>query len=669
MKQVYIDDDNKQDICRREVDTLHQRKHANIVPLLASYFMKTRASDSVPSLHLIFPFADGGNLHAWMNTCVSPGWLQNVSPQKRDVERRRYLYRNIHALLTGLSFIHGETDGTITSHHDLKPENILVFGKELKIADFGRSHLHARYQGSETDVNSGLGTYMYQPPEYWTVDGRRADVKHGRRFDIYSMGCIILELATLIAYGWESKKVEKFRKQREENITMPKAFPKDHGRYDASFHNNPNTVKEWIQQLKSDDESKKMDSTLKMALQMMDENRYNRLYAWEAELDFDDIQNPDDDRDMREKRTASRIQGPPPQWKIPEGTQTPPHRAAHSGNLTRFVQLCEAGWSLDATNSAGLTPWRIIERNYPERCNDLRARLGPLAPGKAGSNKVASEKAPVRKELEEQKGHELLEAAARDDLNTVRDLIDNGVDTLFADNQNRTALFKAVEKNRCSVAEYLLQVNGEKLLQLKDERWSDTPLHKAASMGHVAMIKCLLPYCSDTEEKQKEGKTALFLAVEWDHPEVVDVLLQHEAQVFTQRDTKGTPLHAAAQWNRQRILRQLLSRAPDVEKCLEHKNQWGDTPLWFALSNRNVECADILLEHGASLHVANNDRANVIHIAVWRDLYDFLVRTVNRFRRDEFQSRDKENNTPLGVARRKNKPRFIKLLTPYTDRV
>ena len=173
--------ENREDesICRREVDTLREREHPNIEPLLASYAMKTTASDSIAPLHLIFPFADD-DLKEWMNHPQPPIWLDRFSRS----EERAYLYRCIYALVSGLSFLHREKGETTTAHHDLKPENILVFGEELKLADFGRSHLHTLAQGSETHVNSGLGTYEYQPPKYWRDDGRHAEVKHGRAFDI-----------------------------------------------------------------------------------------------------------------------------------------------------------------------------------------------------------------------------------------------------------------------------------------------------------------------------------------------------------------------------------------------------------------------------------------------------------------------------------------------------
>ncbi|KAL9596846.1 MAG: hypothetical protein Q9219_005516 [cf. Caloplaca sp. 3 TL-2023] len=646
-KLVYLSDPKDEPIYLREVETLRVREHRNIVPLLASYSMKTTASDTIDPLHVIFPFADGGNLADWMKHRSPPAWLQSGSAVEQRREQRKFLYHSIYALVSGLSSLHLETDGTITAHHDLKPRNILIFGRDLKIADFGRSHLHLQIQGSETAVNSGLGTYEYQPPEYWTDDGHHAEVKHGRKFDMWSMGCIVIELATLIVYGWESGKVTEFRQRRKNNQSKQRPELARSHSPDASFHNNQNVVDEWICHLRDEDDSQNTLSTLKIAEQMMNQERESRLYAWEAALDLYNIQYPYDDPKVRLERVAMYVQSPPRPGKIPNGTQTPLHRAAESGNATRFNRLCELGWPLEVMDSQGLTAGMIFEQKHP-----TKKALAAL----------------VLKGSSEEGGWALLHAAARGDLRRVRDLLKEEVNALFVDQGQQSALYMAVDHNHCSIAECLLEAKGEELLRLKDDRSGNTPLHKAATMGYEKMMEILLSYHPNIEDKQKQEKTALFLAVEWGHEKAVNVLLDHGAQVYTLGDTGGTPLHAAAQQNLPQILRRLL-RAPGGSQCVERKNQSGATPLWMALFGGSIECAEILRQHGVSLHVANNDGNNVVHVAVMKDRYGFLERNIGRFRRDEFRSRNRWGDTPLMIARKEQRRRLIKLLTPFMDGV
>lgn len=632
-----------EEIYLREVETLRNREHPNIIPLLASYTLKkSESSLNITYLHFVFPLAEM-DLADWMTMHQPPDWLQDLS----QGERRQSLYHFIYALVSGLAFLHREKDGKITAHHDLKPKNILVLGKELKIADFGRSHLRTVAEGSETQGVSGLGTYDYSPPEYWKDDGSPAGIKHGRAFDIWSMGCIIVELATLIVHGWESQKTTDFRDQRKSNTRGNRPELAKQHEPDLSFHNNQVVVREWIYQLQIDDGSPKLRATLNVALQMINQTRDSRLYAWEAELDLYRIQEPDGTRLTRLEKGSLAVQPPPLRGKIWNGTQTPLHRAAQKGDLERICQLSEAGWSLYVQDHEGWTTWDVAKRTQKSYfCEWLHASLDLKAPEESAN---------------EEQGRKLLQAAVCGDVDKVRTLLSRGVNAMFVNEDNRSALYKAAENNQSGVAESLLEAKGKELLRQKERFWRDTPLHKAASTGHVKVMEKMLARFPDLEDQQKQRKTALWLAVEWGHDEAVDVLLNHGAQVFTQQETGGTPLHGAAKGNKLQILKRLLE-APHAEKCLEHKNKTGDTPLWLALFHGHVECADVLLDRGASLHVANKDSMNILHVVVRKGLYDFLKRNIGKFNDAEFNSRNRWGDTPLTIAQREQKHRFIALL-------
>ncbi|TGJ87591.1 hypothetical protein E0Z10_g1212 [Xylaria hypoxylon] len=97
-------------------------------------------------------------------------------------------------------------EGSNWRHGDLKPENI--FRKQegdalgpLMIGDLGLAKKHNNLTRARMYTETRLGTMNYEPPE--AFDNTRAK---SRAYDIWSMGCIIVETIVWLLYGQEGQK-------------------------------------------------------------------------------------------------------------------------------------------------------------------------------------------------------------------------------------------------------------------------------------------------------------------------------------------------------------------------------------------------------------------------------------------------------------------------------
>jgi serine/threonine protein kinase len=205
----------------RMLRELAKEDHPHIIKLLATYRMGGH-------YHLMFPWADK-NLRTYWQDDPKPKWSQEallwdirqmlgiasglqtihnfkIKPHHRDQLRS--------LVVPGIKTSIGEEEYWYGRHGDLKPENILwsngldccdALGI-LQIADFGLGRFHGRASRSQVDPRTIASTPTYEPPEI------ALNLKVSRAYDIWSLGCIILEFLTWRLGGY--KLLEEFGNSR-----------------------------------------------------------------------------------------------------------------------------------------------------------------------------------------------------------------------------------------------------------------------------------------------------------------------------------------------------------------------------------------------------------------------------------------------------------------------
>jgi len=278
-----VDVNGDKETLLREVELIRTRRHPNIIAFYASFIAKREdpwhLEDNAECLHMLFEHADGGNLHGWLYQPTTPPGFGEKST------RGEKIMQCIQDLVDAITCIHSEIDGHFGYHHDIKPKNIVLFkGPPLvwKICDFGMANIKHFTDGSGTGRGryDEMGTHEYQPPEY----DDNMHQKHGRAFDVYSLGCVLLELATVWKYGWESRRLAEFRTLRNENTNRLHQKDKDY-----SFHNNPLIVQDWSRQLRAGEDTNKCFLGLLDLIQEMMEPKDRRIFIWEVNMDLYDL--------------------------------------------------------------------------------------------------------------------------------------------------------------------------------------------------------------------------------------------------------------------------------------------------------------------------------------------------------------------------------------------
>ncbi|KAE8444618.1 hypothetical protein EG329_014449 [Mollisiaceae sp. DMI_Dod_QoI] len=205
---------------QREVAALRSLKHVHIVDLAASYTFEDQFSI------IMAPVAEY-NLSEYI--------LYDSSPTSIRISN---LARWIGCLASAVSYMHDKS----YQHLDIKPSNILIADDQVMLSDFGGAVILNGLESSNLLSKGCAVTPMYCAPEI--ADRRGASFVAGAS-DVYSLGCVFLELATVI-HRESLPDFEQFR-----------AF----GSSDPTYHRNHQKSLIWIDYLSS------IDGNLGLALQ------------------------------------------------------------------------------------------------------------------------------------------------------------------------------------------------------------------------------------------------------------------------------------------------------------------------------------------------------------------------------------------------------------------
>jgi len=219
----------------REVQALQKLKHAHVVQLIGTYWQGRKFAA------LLYPVADmdlaeyleeGRFMPDADNDLTGTTWGSNHKRPHQDV-----LSKGSLCLISALRYVHESG----VKHMDIKPANILLkryklakaysesIAYKLYMCDFGIAQVLGPDERSQTETYPGK-TPMYASPEVAAYN------VHGRSSDIFSLGCVLLEMATV----YSGLTVESLKMVIRGNSEVS-----------SVYHTNLDRVRSWISTLEN----------------------------------------------------------------------------------------------------------------------------------------------------------------------------------------------------------------------------------------------------------------------------------------------------------------------------------------------------------------------------------------------------------------------------------
>lgn len=261
-------------------------------------------------------------------------------------------------------------------------------------------------------------------------------------------------------------------------------------------------------------------------------------------------------------------------------------------------------------------------------------------------------------------------ACEKGNLDAVKLLIQYDADVDFPDTRSDTPLVWALREKYVHISLQLVDAGADVRSKYKG-LFGMTPLHKAAELGDLNLVKLMLRKGAEVDATNYDFGTPIIVAVKNHNFEVVQELIRNGAElnncIMTPR--KVTPLHTAAEEGFLDIVELLIDAGAkvDTEMYCSSSQFGGNTQLFLAALRGHTAICELLLQHGADVNAKCNEGFRPAHVAAIHGHLETLKTLKNHGA--DLSAKSVWGKTAEDMAkeyRKRNIVRFLSKLSPST---
>lgn len=278
------------------------------------------------------------------------------------------------------------------------------------------------------------------------------------------------------------------------------------------------------------------------------------------------------------------------------------HIAVEKNNSDMVNYLLNKGAKLDITNDEGDTALHIAVQN-----NNLKLVELLLSRGANPNSANRNQETPL---------HFAVAISKR----MVELLVNKGSDVNSHDKNGLTPVQLAYFRGDKESTDFLLAHNAsinELEVSKLDSKQSGIALKTAIANNNAKIVSSIIKNGFDINKPILEGRTALSLAAESNHMQMVNLLLLNGAKVNAIDEyTKHTPLHIASRDGNTAIAEVLIKAGADQNA----RNNANETPLHLAVQDdNNIEVVKLLIKNKANVDAKADADCTPLHYAAWKN--------------------------------------------------
>ncbi|CAL1682579.1 unnamed protein product [Lasius platythorax] len=352
------------------------------------------------------------------------------------------------------------------------------------------------------------------------------------------------------------------------------------------------------------------------------------------------------------------------------------HAAVEKGYLEIVQELLKYGTDVNMLYNSrkGFMPLRIATKNKQEKVIKLAisCRADVNVTDEIGNTRVfyATENVNMLHNSISGKGYIPLHIATKNKQEEVAKLlISYGADVNAQDETGKAPIFYATENADLKITQLLLTNKAN----IKD---NPELLNIAVKKDCREIVEVLLQHDADVNTSDKYGRTALHFTALGENGEffefhldkdpdinvkgeIAKLLLSRGANVNARTKNDITTLHAATKKGYVKVVEALLEYNADVNSTVEN----DITPLHLSAQKGNEVISKMLLNKGANINAKQKDRITALHIATQRGhkkVVEVLLKCGAKV-----DSKAKSDITPLHIAAQKGHLEVVEVLLKF----
>ncbi|XP_050311619.1 serine/threonine-protein phosphatase 6 regulatory ankyrin repeat subunit A-like isoform X1 [Anthonomus grandis grandis] len=256
-----------------------------------------------------------------------------------------------------------------------------------------------------------------------------------------------------------------------------------------------------------------------------------------------------------------------------------------------------------------------------------------------------------------------LAAAYDHEAKCVEYLLNHRADPKLKDAKGFSPMHYAIACGNVEGVKLLLNVTEESVFRGEAGSPNITPLHLAAKLGNVEILRSVLTKYNDVNIQSDEGITPLILVAREGHIQCVHFLLRFGAKVsLCDNINLMSPIHYSAKNGHSQCLTLLLHNSED-QSIVNMVDSQQRTALMLAVSGNHTECVQALLKCGADPNIVDTDEHSCLFRAVVNGQHHVVQLLLSHSA--EVTTRDVNGKTALHLAAACGHLSCLQLLMEY----